>query len=298
MNVAVTGSSGLIGSTLGSALAGAGHTVRRFVRSRPTDEGQVRWDPASGRLDSSALDEVDAIVHLSGETVAGRWSDAKKRRIRESRIGSTQLLSQTIAKLPSRPAVLVSASAIGYYGDRGDEWLNEDSPPGSGFLADVVRDWEAATASAASAGVRVVNTRFGLVLSARGGLLRQLLTPFRLGLGGRLGSGAQYMSWIAIDDVVAAIMHALAHAQVTGPLNIVAPNPVTNREFTKALGAVLHRPTLMAVPAFAMKAAVGEFSAEALGSQRVRAAKLERSGYDFAFAQLEPALRHLLDRPA
>lgn len=295
MNVLISGSSGLIGSALSSALTTGGHSVRRLVRSQPSGEAEFRWDPAAGRLDPDALEGVDAVVHLSGETVAGRWSESKKRRIMDSRVRSTSLLAEALAG-SGGPGVLVCASAIGFYGDRGDQPLDESSAPGDGFLAEVVQAWEAATAPAAEAGVRVVNTRFGIVLSPAGGLLGQVLTPFKLGLGGPLGSGGQYMSWVAIDDVVGAIVQSLTHDQLSGPVNVTAPQPVTNAEFTKALGRVLHRPTFMKVPAFALKAAVGEFSGEALGSQRVLPARLIEDGYSFRFPEIEGALRHLLGR--
>lgn len=297
MNVLVSGSSGFIGTAVTAALAAGGHSVRRLVRHEPKAADELRWDPSSGRLEPSALEGIDAVVHLSGETVAGRWTGSKKRRILDSRVRSTEALAGAIAASECKPAVMVCASAIGYYGNRGEELLTEDSGPGRGFLADVVRQWEQATAAAAEAGTRVVNTRFGIVLSPSGGMLGQLLMPFKLGVGGPLGNGRQYMSWVTIDDVVAAIMHSLTRDELSGPLNVTAPNPVTNREFTKTLGAVLHRPTVVKVPGFALKLVVGEFSEEALGSLRVSPARLRESGYQFRFEQLEGALRHVLERP-
>ncbi len=297
MSVLVSGASGLVGSALVPALTADGYSVRRLVRSDPTGDDEVLWDPGAGRLDSQPFDGIDAVIHLSGETVAGRWTESKKRRIMESRERSTSLLAKTVAALDSPPKVFVCASAIGYYGNRGDAALTERSAAGEGFLTDVVRAWEGATAPVANAGVRVVNTRFGLVLSPKGGLLRQLLTPFKLGLGGPLGSGNQYMSWVAIDDVIGAIVYALSREELSGPVNVTAPNPVTNREFTKTLGSVVHRPTVFKVPGFALRLAFGEFSREALGSLRVLPERLEADGYQFRFTQLEDALQHLLGRP-
>lgn len=299
MHVVVTGTSGLIGSALVPALRAAGHRVTRLVRSgRPTQDGEAGWDPSAGRLDVSALEDADAVVHLAGETVAGRWNDDKKRRILESRTNSTTLIAETLASMEPRPRVFVCASAIGYYGDRGEEQLAEDSRGGEGFLADVVRAWEAATRPAAEAGVRVVNLRFGIVLSPDGGALGSMLTPFKLGAGGPFGSGRQYMSWIALDDIVGAIQHALTTESLAGPVNATSPYPVTNAEFSKTLGRVLKRPALARVPAPVLRLAVGEFSKELLDSRRVLPVGLTDSGYEFRYPQLEPALRHLLGHPA
>src|SRR6266540_5523510 len=243
MRVAVSGASGLIGSALVPALAGAGDLVTRLVRSpRQTGEDSLLWDPDAGTLDRARLEGIDAVVNLAGETVAGRWSEAKKTRIMESRRRSTRLLAETVAALERRPQAFVCASAVGYYGNRGDERLTEESPAGEGFLVEVVREWEAAARPAAEAGTRVVNLRFGIVLSPNGGALRQMLLPFRLGLGGPLGSGRQYMSWIAIDDVVGVARHALGTTGLSGPVNATAPEPVTNKEFVRTLGRVLGRP--------------------------------------------------------
>ncbi|MBI4442191.1 MAG: TIGR01777 family protein [Acidobacteria bacterium] len=306
MKIVITGSSGLIGTALIASLNETGHRVTRLVRSQPRAQaGEAHWDPAAGELDATALEGQDAIVNLAGETIAERWTAANKARIRDSRIQGTRLLCDAMARLkqrPStgsglRPAVLVNASAIGYYGDRGAERLTEDSSPGTGFLADVCRQWEAATAAAAKAGVRVVCLRTGVVLSARGGALAKMLPPFRLGLGGRIGSGKQFMSWIALDDLVGIIRHALATPTLTGPVNAVAPNPVTNQEFTRTLGKVLGRPTLFPVPAFAMRLAFGEMAEELLlGSARVEPQRITASGYSFRYPELEAAFRHVLYR--
>jgi uncharacterized protein len=297
MSVLVSGASGLIGSALSAALAGGGHSVRRLVRSEPGSEHEYRWDPSGGWLDPAALERLDAVVHLAGETVAGRWTSAKKERIRESRVRGTELLSSALAALERPPSVFVCASAIGYYGDRGDEPLTEESASGDGFLAAVVRDWERASRAAEDAGIRVVRIRSGIVLSPRGGALRTMLRPFRLGLGGRLGSGRQYMSWIAIDDEVTAIHEALTNPGLSGPVNLVAPHPVTNAEFTRTLGRVLRRPAVLPVPRLALRLMFGEFAREGLlAGQRVLSARLSASGYDFRHPRLEQALRHLLRR--
>jgi hypothetical protein len=297
MNVLVTGSSGLVGSALVTQLESDGHTVTRLVRSkRGAGEAQVLWDPEAGTMDAAALEGLDAVVHLAGESIAaGRWTAARKARILESRVKGTSLLAETLAGLRERPRVLVSASAVGYYGDRGEEALREESASGSGFLADVCRQWEAGAVPAAQGGIRVVHPRFGIILSQSGGALPRLLLPFRLGLGGRLGSGRQFMSWIALDDAVGAICHALTHDDLKGPVNTASPTPVRNREFTRTLGRVLRRPTVFPLPAFAARLAFGQMGDELLlASQRVEPAKLLAGGYQFGFPDLESALRHLL----
>jgi uncharacterized protein (TIGR01777 family) len=298
MKVVVTGSSGLIGSALVPFLTSGGHEVKRLVRRGPRSEDEIRWDPSRGEIDGTALEGVDAVVHLSGENVAGgRWTDARKARIRDSRIDSTRALARALASLERRPKVLISASAIGHYGDRGEEWVSESSPPAADFLAQLAVDWEAAAEPAVAAGIRVAHPRFGLVLSPAGGALAKLLPPFRLGLGGVVGPGTQYMSWVAIDDVVGALHHALVDERVSGPFNLVAPEPVTNREFTNTLGRVLARPTPVPVPAFALKVALGEMAeATLLASTRVRPGRLQSTDYRFRFRALEEALRHLLGR--
>jgi len=299
MRVLLSGSSGLVGSALIPVLTGGGHQVVRLLRSEPRDAvSEVRWDPETGDIDAAGLKGVEAALHLAGESIAaGRWTAAKKARILESRIKGTRLLAEALAGLERRPKVFVSASAVGYYGDRADEALTEESGSGSAFLSEVCRQWEGATEPAATAGIRVVNLRFGVMLSAIGGALPRLLTPFRLGVGGRLGSGNQYMSWIAIDDVVQVILHALSTEALRGPVNAAAPQSVTNREFTKTMGRVLGRPTVFPLPAFAARLAFGQMADELLlCSQRVEPAKLLAGGYRFRFPELEGALRHLLGK--
>ena len=299
MRVLITGASGLIGAALVPLLEAGGHTVARLVRSRErTGDESYFWDPQAGVLDEAALRDADAVVHLAGETVAGRWTGAKKRRIHDSRVLGTRLLSDAIAAIDPRPEIFICASAVGIYGDRGDEELTEASPRGSGFLADVVDEWEAATEPAAQAGVRVVNVRSGVVLSRDGGALASQLLPFRLGLGGPLGGGRHFMSWISIEDEAAAIEHALVSGELSGPVNLVAPNPVTNRKFAKTLGRVLHRPAVLPTPLLPLRLAFGtEFVEEVLlASARVMPAHLLASGYRFRDPELEPALRNLLRR--
>jgi uncharacterized protein len=308
--VAVTGATGLVGSALVPALRAAGHRVDRVSR-RPPRPGttDIQWDPAGGRLDARALEGVDAVVHLAGESIAAaRWTAAAKARIRDSRVGGTRLVAETLARLDQRPRVLVSASAVGYYGDRGDEPLTEDSAPGVGFLADVARAWEAAADPARVAGIRVVHPRLGLVLAGQGGALPRMARPFRLGLGGVIGGGRQYWSWIALDDVVRVIELALAAFttsdltpvipkldSLAGPVNATAPAPATNREFTRALGRVLGRPTLLPLPAPAVRVLMGEMGeALLLASARVLPRRLERAGFRFHHPDLEGALRAAL----
>lgn len=294
MHIAVTGAGGLVGSTLVPLLTTGGHRVTRLVR-RAAGEGEATWDPASG-VAPAALDGVDALVHLAGESIAAaRWTAAVKQRIRDSRVQGTRLLSEALASSPLPPKVLVCASAIGFYGDRGAEELTEESAAGTGFLADVVRDWELATVSARTAGVRVVNLRLGVVLSRDGGALAKMLLPFKLGAGGRVGDGRQYWSWISIDDAAGAIYHALMTGDLSGPVNAVSPHPVTNIEFTKTLGRVLRRPTVFPMPAFAARLALGEMADDLLlASARVFPRQLERTGYPFRQPLLETALRHVL----
>ncbi len=296
LRIAVTGASGLVGKRLTDFLADAGHEVsvlvRRQARPRPRE---IPWDPAAGSIDSERLEGMHAVVHLAGRSIrAPRWTRRVKDEIRRSRIEGTALLCETLARLTKRPGVLVSASAIGYYGDRGDELLTEDGKSGKGFLAGVCRGWEAATESAAEAGIRVVPLRLGLVLAGTGGALPAMLTPFKLGLGGVVGDGSQYLSWIALSDLVRAV-HYLLVSDVSGPVNATSPTPVTNAEFTRALGEVLRRPTCLRVPAFVVRALLGDMGRELLlSSARVVPARLQRSGFAFEFGELKDALRHEL----
>ena len=299
MIVALSGATGLIGGALAQRLTGDGHEVVPLVRRPPRpSERAIAWDPARGTIDRTALEGCDAVVHLAGESVFGRWSAAKQQRIRDSRVAGTRIVSEALARLAHPPQVLLAASAIGFYGDRGAEQLTERSTPGDDFLARVARDWEAATAPATAAGVRVVNLRFGVVLSPTGGALAKMLPAFRLGLGGPIGSGEQYLSWIALDDVLAAIAHALTTASLMGPVNITAPEPVTALDFARTLGRVLRRPALLRVPLFALRILFGAESAWLLQSgQRVLPSRLIASGFRFRFSALEPALRQLLAAP-
>jgi len=297
VHIAVTGSSGLVGAALVSFLTAGGHRVIRLVRKPPSGD-DVQWDPTEGVRDLSRLEGVDAVIHLAGENIAaGRWTPQRKDEIRRSRVEGARRLSESLAKLSQRPKALVSASAIGFYGDRGDEILTEDSALGMDFLAQVCQEWEAATEPAARAGIRVVRLRFGMILSPMGGALRKMLLPFRLGAGGRMGSGAQYVSWIAIGDAIGAIHHAVCTESLHGPVNAVSPAPVTNAEFTRVLARVLSRPAIFPMPAFAMRFAFGEMAdALLLASARVMPTRLQASGYRFRFPELEGALRHLLVR--
>jgi uncharacterized protein (TIGR01777 family) len=296
LHVAITGASGLIGQALQAFLTTGGHRVTRLVRRAPAP-GEVRWHP-DGPGDLSPLGVVDAVVHLAGESIAGgRWSTTRKEAIRSSRADGTANLVAALARLPRPPRVLVAASAVGIYGDRGDEPLTETAPTGSGFLADVGREWEAASAAALAAGTRVVHTRFGIVLSPAGGALARMLPPFRLGVGGRLGSGRQWMSWVALDDVIGAIHHAILTEAMRGPVNVTGPAPVSNAEFTATLARVLRRPAIVPVPGVALRIAFGELADEALlAGQRVLPAALLAAGYRFRHPALGSALRHLLGR--
>ena len=298
-HIAVTGGSGLIGTALIQHLMRGHYRITRLVR-HSAGPGELQWDPAGQRLDPAALEGIDAVIHLAGENVGARWTAARKRRIRESRVSGTRLLSETIARLGRPPRVLVSASAVGIYGDRGDEILTEASAPGdasSDFLVSVSQQWEAAADAARTAGVRAVHPRFGVVLSPAGGALKKMLLPFRLGLGSQVGRGSQWLSWISIDDAVGVVHHALETDTLRGPVNAVAPNPVTNRDFTRTLGRVLQRPTPFTAPAGALRLVLGEMAEETLlASARVLPAGLLRSGYEFHHPDLESALRHVLGK--
>lgn len=299
MIIAVSGSTGLIGTALVEALEGDGHLVRRLVRREARPGGtEIEWDPSAGKLDASALEGVDGVVHLAGENLAGkRWTPQFKQRILESRTLGTTLLCETLAKLNDKPEVLCSASAIGYYGDRGDELVDESSPPGKGFLAEVCGAWEEATDPARDANIRVINLRIGVVLSEKGGALASMRTPFSLGLGGPIGSGRQYLSWIALEDLVAIIREALVAKAMMGPVNAVAPQPVTNREFAQSLAKALGRPALVPMPAFAARLAFGEMADEMLlGGARVDPRVLRNLGFRYRFPNLEEALRAILSK--
>jgi len=301
LTVAITGATGLIGRCLGPMLTALGHRVRGIVRSNP-GPGDILWNPAAGQLDPKALDGVDAVVHLAGEPIAGgRWTEARRRRILESRTRGTGLLAETLAGMRSPPGVLISASAVGIYGDRGDESLAETASlhtgPRSAFVEKVGHAWEAAAAPAERAGVRVARTRIGIVLTPAGGALGEMLLPFRAGVGGRLGSGAQYMSWIGIDDVIGAIYHAIINPQCAGPVNLTAPNPVRNATFTTALARTLNRPAILPAPAIALRLLFGDMADELLlASARVLPGRLIETGYQFRHPELEGALRHVLGR--
>ena len=297
MKLLISGSHGLVGKALIKSLEAEGHEIFRLVRRAPSSDSEIEWSPDRYSIALARLEGFDAVVHLAGESIAsGRWDEEKKRKIRESRVKGTKLLSDALANLARPPKTLISASAIGYYGNRGDEVLTETSSPGDDFLSGVCVEWENATAHAAEKGIRVVNTRFGIILDSKGGALAKMLTPFRMGVGGRIGSGKQWMSWIALDDVVGAIEHALASETVKGPVNFVAPNPVRNAEFTKTLGRVLSRPTIFPIPAFGVRLVFGEMAdALLLSSQRVEPTRLKAAVYQFKYANLETALRHVLE---
>lgn len=301
MRILVSGSTGFIGSALTEALAARGDNVVRLVRRAPSGPGEVLWNPQPGRpgeapVESGALEGLDAVVHLGGDPIAaGRWTAAKKARIRASRVDGAAGLARTLAGLNRKPRVFVCASAVGIYGDRGEETLIESSPPGTGFLAETGRAWEAACHPAAQAGIRVAHARFGMVLHPFGGALSKLLPIFRLGAGGPLGSGRQWMSWIAREDAVGALLHILATEALRGPVNCVAPEPVRNAEFTRALGSALRRPAFFPVPAFGLRLLFGEMANEALlASARVLPERLRETAYRFRFPRLEPFLRQAL----
>jgi uncharacterized protein (TIGR01777 family) len=292
--ILVSGISGPIGAALLPALRARGNKIVRLVRENVTGNDQISWDPEK-TLAPQAVSGFDAVIHLAGETIVGCWTAAKKARIRESRVKGTHGVAEALAKASPRPRVLVCASAIGYYGNRGDEILREDSAPGNDFLALVCREWEDAAQPAREAGIRTVHTRFGLILSRDGGALPKMLLPFRMGVGGRVGDGRQWWSWIHVGDVVGAILQALDRENLNGPLNTVAPEPVTNAEFTKTLASLLRRPAVFPMPAFAARLAFGEMAdGLLLASQRVEPSKLVSSRYSFQYSRLEPALENIL----
>jgi uncharacterized protein len=298
--VAVTGSSGLLGSALIASLIADGHGVIRLIRRDPRPgERALRWDPSTGAITPGGPALADAVVHLAGESVSeGGWTAAHKQRIRDSRGGATRRLAETLTRMATPPAVLVSASATGYYGHRGDQILTEESGPGTGYLAEVAREWEAATAVAIARGVRVVTLRIGIVLSPAGGALAKMLFPFRLGLGGALGDGRQWMSWISLEDTIAVIRHALDADTLRGPINTVAPSPVTNAEFARTLARVLWRPAVIPMPAFALRLVLGEMADELLlSSTRAVPARLLAEGFTFHHLTLESAIRSALGTP-
>jgi uncharacterized protein len=296
MRVLISGASGLVGRALTHVLAAEGHEPVALVRRAP-HPGEVQWNPAEP-LDPENLAGCDAVVHLAGKNVAGRWTERFKQEVRDSRVQGTRTLAIAVAEAyrrNGRPSTLISASAIGYYGNRGDELLTEESSPGQGFLADVSQQWEAATVPAREASVRVVNLRIGVVLAREGGALPAMLLPFRLGLGGRIGSGQQYWSWISLEDVVGVILFALQGDSLRGPVNVVSPEPACNADFVRALGEELHRPTILPLPAVAVRTLFGEMGdAALLGSARVEPAKLKLAGYPFRHPHLRDALRAAL----
>lgn len=294
--VLVSGASGPIGAALLPSLKARGRSVARLVRGAAIGADQITWNPAQP-VSPDSISGFGAVIHLSGETIAGRWTEAKKRRILDSRNQSTGHLAAAVAKAAPPPGVFISASAVGYYGNRGDEVLREDSPSGGGFAAEICRQWEAAAQPAAAAGIRTVQLRIGVVMSGEGGALKKMLPPFRLGLGGRLGDGRQWWSWVSVDDVVGAIQHVLDNDSLKGPVNTVAPNPVTNAEFTKILASLLQRPALFPMPSLAVRLVFGKMGEELfLASQRVEPAKLTASGYQFKHPELRKALLEILNR--
>jgi uncharacterized protein (TIGR01777 family) len=299
MRIAVTGAGGLIGRPLCEALRNAGHQVLEITRN-PRQESHIGWNPDQGIVQADRLEGIGALVHLAGENIAGaRWNPSVKQRIRDSRVRGTEVISRTLATLSTRPGTLICASAVGYYGDRGDELLQESSSPGHGFLAEVCQAWEAAAEPARQAGLRVVHLRLGMVLARHGGALAKMLPAFRWGVGGRIGNGKQYWSWIELSEVVNIILYALNETSLGGPVNVVAPEPVTNAEFTRTLASVLHRPAFLPMPAWAARLVLGEMAdALLLASTRAIPARLQQAGYSFRFGRLQSALEHLLQTPA
>jgi uncharacterized protein (TIGR01777 family) len=297
MKIAISGASGLIGTALTRVFRSEGHTVLHLVRTRArVSSTEIRWDPLSAQMDVSAMEGMDAVIHLSGANISdGRWTPARKAVLRSSRLDSTRVLVDSLARLRQKPRVFVSASAVGYYGNRGDEILTESTAPGSDFLSLLARDWEAEAIRAAQSGIRTVILRFGVILSAQGGALPQMIRPFKLGVGGRLGSGRQWMSWIALEDAIDIIQASISNTDLNGAVNVVAPEPVRNSEFAEIVGRVLHRPAILAAPAFALRLALGEMAdALLLASQRAIPERLLQGGHHFKFTDIETALRALL----
>ena len=301
MKIIVSGASGLVGTALTQSLRAQGHTVLHLVRKparapKEVSSAEIHWDPLSAQVDVSALEGADAVVHLSGANISeGRWTPARKDVLRSSRIDSTRVLVDSLARLRQKPQVLVSASAVGYYGNRGDEMLAESAHPGGDFLSLLARDWEAEAMRAAQSGIRAVVLRFGVILSAQGGALPEMIRPFKFGAGGRLGSGRQWMSWVALEDAIGIIQSSIANPEWNGPINAVAPEPVRNAEFAEMVGRILHRPARLSAPAFLLRLALGEMAdALLLSSQRAIPERLLQSGYSFRFADLEAALRTML----
>ena len=300
MNILITGAGGMIGGALRAALSERGDRVIRLVRDKALAGGDaVFWNPESGEIDADRLAGVEAVIHLAGENIAaGRWTSARKSRIMESRRKGTSLLAETVAGMIGKPGVFISASAVGRYGDRGDEILTEESPAGCGFLAEVCQEWEQSAQAAGAAGVRVATLRFGVVLDSRGGALKKMLPPFRMGLGGPIAGGRQWLSWIALEDAVAAVVHVMERPELSGALNVVSPNPATNAEFTRALARTLRRPAICPIPGFAVKALFGEMGeATVLASCRAEPRRLAESGFHFRYPDLEGALAHAVGAP-
>jgi len=296
MKILLTGASGLVGRHLIPVLKKDNHQIVRLVRSKDqANEDTVYWNPFSGEIEVDRLRHIDAVIHLAGEPIMGRWTDKKKERIRQSRADATHFLCKQLAQLTPPPRTLIAASAIGYYGNRPDAWIDEDAPPGAGFLPEVCSAWEEATESARKAGIRVVNLRIGVVLSPDGGALAQMLTPFRLGLGGKIGDGKQYMSWLTLEELIGMIQFALRTESLSGPVNAVAPNPVTNLEMTRILGRLVHRPTIFSVPSLAVRILFGEMGIDLLlAGARVKPVRLSEAGYEFKHPDLEHALGQVL----
>lgn len=291
--ILISGAAGFIGTPLTDLLTDRGDTVVKLTRG-PSGDGVIHWDPAAGELDAAAIDGFDSVIHLAGESIAGLWTKKKKQAIVSSRRDGTTLLAGALAAAANKPKSFISSSAIGLYGSRGDEVLNEDSGVGEGFLADLVKIWEESAQPARDAGIRVVNLRLGLVTAESGGMMGPMKPAFKLGVGGKLGDGDQWWSWVTLDDVVSAFVYALDNSELTGPYNVAAPNPVTNAQFTKSLGSVLHRPTFLPAPKFALKTFAGEMADEMLlASQRVDSSKLSEAGFEFSDTELDPALKKM-----